>query len=72
MSDLKYRPGQGVVDTPERRAAELDSLLDEALGNTFPASDPVSELRISFPGAEASTASPPVRYETETPSEAPR
>jgi len=34
-----------------RSAAEIDHLLDEALGDTFPASDPVSELRISSPAS---------------------
>ena len=34
-----------------RSAAELDHLLDEALGDTFPASDPVSELRITSPAS---------------------
>jgi hypothetical protein len=35
-----------------RTAARLDHLLDAALGDTFPASDPVSELRVSSPAVE--------------------
>jgi hypothetical protein len=38
---------------PMRTVAELDRLLDEALANTFPASDPVSQLRISSSTVEA-------------------
>jgi len=34
-----------------RTAAELDHLLDAALDNTFPASDPFSVLRICFPAS---------------------
>ena len=38
---------------PMRTVAELDRLLDEALRDTFPASDPISQLRISSSAAEA-------------------
>jgi len=33
----------------ERTSLELDRLLDAALEDTFPASDPISNLRGSFP-----------------------
>jgi hypothetical protein len=55
MSDLDRDFSSAATElsvTPGRTAAELDHLLDEALGDTFPASDPVSELRISSPAAE--------------------
>jgi hypothetical protein len=38
--------------SPVRPAAQLDHLLDAALGDTFPASDPVAELRLSAPAVE--------------------
>jgi len=38
---------------PMRTVAELDRLLDEALADTFPASDPISQLRINSSAAEA-------------------
>jgi hypothetical protein len=38
---------------PMRTAAELDRLLDEALRDTFPASDSISQLRISSSTIEA-------------------
>jgi hypothetical protein len=47
--------------TSVRTAADLDHLLDAALGDTFPASDPVSELRISSPVAKTSGTSKWVR-----------
>jgi hypothetical protein len=37
-------PGE-MTDAEARAAAELDRLLDEALAETFPASDPISIFR---------------------------
>jgi hypothetical protein len=43
------RTDSGLVVARVRKAVELDRLLDEALEDTFPASDPISNLRGSFP-----------------------
>jgi hypothetical protein len=69
MSDLGYDFSHASAEhsvMPVRTAAELDHLLDEALGDTFPASDPVAELRISSPAVKTSATSQPVRPYAET------
>jgi hypothetical protein len=68
MSNLSYDFSQAAAEhriVRIRTAVELDHLLDEALGDTFPASDPVSELRISSPAVKISGALQRIRPHTE-------
>ena len=42
MAEAKRNPSEGDVDRNDNERRHLESALDEALENTFPASDPVS------------------------------
>ncbi len=46
MNPTPTTPGLGAEQTPE----DLDRLLDEALEETFPASDPISPMGAARPG----------------------
>jgi len=73
VSNLGYDFSQAAAEhriERVRTAAELDHLLDEALGDTFPASDPVSELRNSSPAVKTSGALKRIRPYTDDPSTA--
>jgi len=55
MPDIDYEYNGTVAKitiSPVRTAVQLDHLLDVALGDTFPASDPVSELRVNSPAID--------------------
>jgi hypothetical protein len=46
MADLKHKPRQEGADREQReRRRRQEEALDEALANTFPASDPVSVVQ---------------------------
>ena len=42
ITELKHKPRQGDDDRDKRERRHQEKALDEALKNTFPASDPVS------------------------------
>jgi hypothetical protein len=54
IADSKLKPHQGERDSDRRRREE--KALDEALENTFPASDPVSVVQPAPPAARSGAA----------------
>jgi hypothetical protein len=58
MAEAKRNPSQGDVDRNDNERRHLESALDEALENTFPASDPVSIEQPTPPAADRRVAKP--------------
>jgi hypothetical protein len=56
IAKRKYEPPQDENDRGNRARRRREKALDEALKNTFPASDPVSVEQPMLPAADGSTS----------------
>jgi hypothetical protein len=56
IAKRKYEPPQHASDRGNRARRRREKELDEALKNTFPASDPVSVEQPMLPAADGSTS----------------
>ena len=52
ITEPKRKPPQGDYDRDERERRHREKMLDDALKNTFPASDPVSIVQPTQPTAD--------------------
>ena len=52
ITEPKRKPHQGDNDREEHERRHLEKMLDDALENTFPASDPVSMVLPTPPAAD--------------------
>ena len=52
ITEPKRKPHQGDYDRDERERRHREKMLDDALKNTFPASDPISIVQPTPPAAD--------------------